>query len=753
MAAPSENVLPVPVSSGGFAAWLRARLTSREERLRELHHRVFALFAPDSACMPAEQRDELPRAEQNAWQVVRDTPDVQTLLSLLDRLHALTSGSLLWFYHRLLIKTPMESLAVRRRAYASVRAFLDRIQTASGERARSLADLDRDQARELIDLLLQSPLGFHRRLACGLRIFYIRCLYYGRMGRMVAGIAGTDNHRDDPAARLLEADPQIRLPDFQSPLRYDARTQTLEGTIDTLIVGAGPAGCTVAHELQAAGQCVLVLESGPFFMPGTYDGRAGLDFYESRGFRSTMDGGIFVLNGAVVGGGATVNVDMAFSPELASVRHRFEQWRAQRQIPEDFWTPDELSRAHAWMAEQLNTRQVGAAEINRHNRILYDGALAHGREPSLYRLNTHAAGQSPYARTDKCGPVETLLMPALLDVRNGGCNPTTLVPNAAVQRVLFDDDQAVGVEFVVTPHAPRAGLVADPFRLNLPPRTRICARARRIVLAAGTLGSSAILLASGVRNARVGRGLVMHPFMLAFGLFDEDVSCHVGTPSSVFVGDYLATTARAQPHADFLIESASARPEIGALLLPGNGDQVYRTISQYRRLGGLGILLIDSVDSNNRIKIDRRGRPEVHYTLPQADKQRFRFGMAEGMRILCKAGARKVLLPTHERLPVLGAGAGELPFISGAEHADRVAQALEFTPNRTPLFGAHIMAGNKLAADPQRGVVSPDHHVWGTKNLYVVDGSVFPGSVGANPMQTIYTIAKLFSDRHLARHG
>jgi choline dehydrogenase-like flavoprotein len=32
-------------------------------------------------------------------------------------------------------------------------------------------------------------------------------------------------------------------------------------------------------------------------------------------------------------------------------------------------------------------------------------------------------------------------------------------------------------------------------------------------------------------------------------------------------------------------------------------------------------------------------------------------------------------------------------------------------------------------------------------NLYVMDSSMFPTSVGANPMQSIYAFAKIFSDR------
>jgi choline dehydrogenase-like flavoprotein len=46
--------------------------------------------------------------------------------------------------------------------------------------------------------------------------------------------------------------------------------------------------------------------------------------------------------------------------------------------------------------------------------------------------------------------------------------------------------------------------------------------------------------------------------------------------------------------------------------------------------------------------------------------------------------------------------------------------------------------------------VGRDFHVWHTKNLYVVDGSVFPTSIGANPMQSIYTFAKIAADRMAA---
>jgi choline dehydrogenase-like flavoprotein len=62
-----------------------------------------------------------------------------------------------------------------------------------------------------------------------------------------------------------------------------------------------------------------------------------------------------------------------------------------------------------------------------------------------------------------------------------------------------------------------------------------------------------------------------------------------------------------------------------------------------------------------------------------------------------------------------------------------------------------MMASNKLGTNPATSVVSPEYRVWEVDKLYVIDGSIFPSSVSANPMQCIYTMAKIFADRHLGR--
>ena len=62
-------------------------------------------------------------------------------------------------------------------------------------------------------------------------------------------------------------------------------------------------------------------------------------------------------------------------------------------------------------------------------------------------------------------------------------------------------------------------------------------------------------------------------------------------------------------------------------------------------------------------------------------------------------------------------------------------------PLVTRVVSAHVMGGAPMGPDPTRAVVDPTgrhHHV---ANLYVIDGSLFPTSIGANPQLSIYGIA------------
>jgi choline dehydrogenase-like flavoprotein len=95
-------------------------------------------------------------------------------------------------------------------------------------------------------------------------------------------------------------------------------------------------------------------------------------------------------------------------------------------------------------------------------------------------------------------------------------------------------------------------------------------------------------------------------------------------------------------------------------------------------------------------------------------------------------------------------------YLTDITQADLVEQNLHFIPNRTVLTSAHLQATNKMGTLADTSVASTNQRIWNVKtkkeipNLYLMDSSMFPTSIGANPMQSLYTFAKIFSERLLS---
>jgi choline dehydrogenase-like flavoprotein len=99
------------------------------------------------------------------------------------------------------------------------------------------------------------------------------------------------------------------------------------------------------------------------------------------------------------------------------------------------------------------------------------------------------------------------------------------------------------------------------------------------------------------------------------------------------------------------------------------------------------------------------------------------------------AGAKQVM-------PIHGDGDAYASWNAARNAIDGFALA----PRVTPVVSAHVMGGCPFGPDPRRSAVDLGGRYHHLRNLYVMDASLFPTSIGANPQLSIYAIVARLAD-------
>src|SRR5690606_2792080 len=109
------------------------------------------------------------------------------------------------------------------------------------------------------------------------------------------------------------------------------------------------------------------------------------------------------------------------------------------------------------------------------------------------------------------------------------------------------------------------------------------------VLAAGSLGSTRILLNSGLGDAlpALGQGFYCHPQFVTFGVYDRIIDAHRGSFQAVKSDDPRFRAA------GFKLENVFVGPMGAAYLVPGFGRQHLAAMAEYRHLACIEVAVRD----------------------------------------------------------------------------------------------------------------------------------------------------------------
>jgi choline dehydrogenase-like flavoprotein len=148
-------------------------------------------------------------------------------------------------------------------------------------------------------------------------------------------------------------------------------------------------------------------------------------------------------------------------------------------------------------------------------------------------------------------------------------------------------------------------------------------------------------------------------------------------------------------------------------------------------------LMIDGFDPSERggtVTLRPDGGPKLDYPFGDRTYECFRAGMKAMAQLHLANGAREVVSFHTEPIHI-------------TKEADLARiDAAPMGPNLVGVFTAHQMGGCRMGKDPAGSVVNEHLQVHDFDNLFVIDGSVFPTSLGVNPMESIYGLASWASD-------
>jgi choline dehydrogenase-like flavoprotein len=280
---------------------------------------------------------------------------------------------------------------------------------------------------------------------------------------------------------------------------------------DAIIVGAGVSGSFIAGGLTQAGLRCVMLEAGKDFSRETYPRKeidANAQLYWGGGIELDKDARIGFLRPKAVGGGSIVNQALLdrFDDDA------FDSWREASGI--DFLTRGHLDPFYDRAAAAIEIRTVPEEYRNGNAAIFQRGFDNNGYRWAPLR---RAQGDCRFEDGNCC--IECLMgcridskqsMPVTV-LKHARAAGLTVVPEIEVRRV------AAGNGDVTV-----SGVAAGGSQATY--------RARLLVLAAGAIGNSRLLLASGfgARLPALGQNFFTHPQYMTLGVYDPPVNAHRG---------------------------------------------------------------------------------------------------------------------------------------------------------------------------------------------------------------------------------
>jgi choline dehydrogenase-like flavoprotein len=490
------------------------------------------------------------------------------------------------------------------------------------------------------------------------------------------------------------------LPRLECVSPADLNGDTVEA--DAVVVGSGAAGAIVAYRLAQDDRRVLLLERGLHLHPSEFaedEVTQISNLYADGALQISRDFSFQVLQGMCVGGSTVVNNAVCFNlPD-----HVRDHWNG----PEHESGLDEVALAESFtrVRKWLGVTKPPSPQLQKGADKFVEGvkALELGGDVDVVEANIANCPGSGYCNIGCPYGKKLSMLDKVLPEGQQRFGPDNLriLPECRAERIETMNGRAEAV----------LATLSDGRKLRV--------KARTIVVSAGAIASSWLLMQSKIAKGRAGRGLCFNMGSPITAEFDDVLESFDG----VQISHYLQPEAGA----GFVMESWFNPVVSQALNMPGWLGDHRKNMERFRHLTAAGVL----VGTTKPGRLDRAllGGTDIDFTPAREDVRT----LVKALKLLCRAyleaGARRVMPSTFQF--------HEFRDESEVDRLDDYVTKSHYLS----IGSGHPQGGNALSGDRRKGVVDPSFRVHGFENLFVCDASVFPTATTVNPQLTVMALA------------